>query len=531
MIGVLAKHGAFNHSAAMEPAQTLTADHRRPWWETRGFIAVVLVLTMVPLLYPAIPPLVDLPGHMGRYRVELDLARSPTLQQYFGFHWTWSGNLGVDLLIIPVAHLFGLEPGVKLITMLIPPLTAAGFLWVAREVHGRIPPTALFAIPFVYGHSFLFGFINYQLSMALAFLAFALWLRLGRLGRTRIRALLFVPISFIVFITHVFGFGVMGILCFSAELAGAIDQGRRWIAAIAIATKRVLPLAGPLVLLVVWRAQNPSGTTTDWFDFGLKQIWIEMALRDRWMAFDRLSILLIAAVLTIALLVKRLTFSPLLAVALIILLLSFAILPRILFGSAYADMRLVPFIFAVALLAIGDRGTARDPMPRLLAAAGLCFVLVRLTATTVSLGMAAQDQQAKLAALDHIPVGARVISFVGSQCDNDWPLARNNHLGSFVIIRRAGFSNDQWRMTGAPLLTIKPPLGLDQFGSDPSQQVREARCADDARRSVDWALATFPRDRFDYVWLIDPPTFDPRLAKGLLPVWSADRSTLYRIVR
>ena len=49
----------------------------RPWWETRVCVLVVMLATMIPLIYPPIPPLVDLLGHMGRYRVELD--QSPFL--------------------------------------------------------------------------------------------------------------------------------------------------------------------------------------------------------------------------------------------------------------------------------------------------------------------------------------------------------------------------------------------------------------------------------------------------------------------
>ena len=164
---------------------------REPWWD-KSFLLLALVLgSAIPLLYPPVPPLVDLMGHMGRYRVELDLAQSEWLQLYYSYRWAAIGNLGVDLLVRALGPLIGLEPAVKLIVLAIPPLTVAGFLWVAREVHGRIPPTSLFAIPFVYGHPFLFGFVNFTLSMALAFLAFALWLRLGRTGRTRLRAMLF----------------------------------------------------------------------------------------------------------------------------------------------------------------------------------------------------------------------------------------------------------------------------------------------------------------------------------------------------
>src|SRR5882724_2307686 len=112
-----------------------------PWWERRWFLALVVLATMLPLIYPPIPPLIDLLGHMGRYRVELDLNHSPWLQQYYSYHWAAIGNLGVDILVLVFAPLIGLEPAVKLIVLAVPLLTAIGFLWVAREVHGRIPPT------------------------------------------------------------------------------------------------------------------------------------------------------------------------------------------------------------------------------------------------------------------------------------------------------------------------------------------------------------------------------------------------------
>ena len=96
---------------------------------------------------------------------------------------------------------------------------------------GALPPTALFALPFAYSHPFMYGFVNYALSIALAFLAFGLWLRLARLHRLRLRAILFVPISLIVFFTHTFGWGVLGLLCFSAEAVRQHDGGKRLVRA------------------------------------------------------------------------------------------------------------------------------------------------------------------------------------------------------------------------------------------------------------------------------------------------------------
>ncbi|MEO6579871.1 MAG: hypothetical protein ABIN83_01805, partial [Sphingomicrobium sp.] len=292
----------------------------RPWWESRPFVAAMILIAFVPLLYPPIPPLVDLLGHMGRYRVELDLAHSAELQRYYGFQWKLIGNLGVDLLIVPLAKLFGLEGAVKLIVMAIPPLTVAGFFWVAREVHNRLPPTVLFALPFAFGHPFQFGFVNYTLSMAFAFLAFGLWLRLGRLGRTGLRALLFVPISFIIFITHTFGWGSLGLLAFSAEAVRQHDRGIGWLRSALRAAMHAAVMAGPLLLVLLWRSGMSRGMTSDWFNMQAKLMWLLMALRDRWQWFDLASVAIAILILVIAWRSPRLTLSRNLAFTAVMLL-------------------------------------------------------------------------------------------------------------------------------------------------------------------------------------------------------------------
>ena len=130
---------------------------KRGWWEGRICAVLVVLAAAVPLIYPAIPPLVDLLGHMGRFEVALELGRSANLQQFYSFHWAPIGNLGVDLLVRLIAPVVGLEPATKMVVILIPPLTAVGFLWTAREVHGRITPISYLAIAFAYAQPFANG--------------------------------------------------------------------------------------------------------------------------------------------------------------------------------------------------------------------------------------------------------------------------------------------------------------------------------------------------------------------------------------
>ena len=508
------------------PADRLPSEPR-PWWESPLCLGLVVFATALPLLYPPVPPLVDLLGHMGRYRVELDLAHSPWLQRYFDYHWAAIGNLGVDLLVIPLGKLIGLEPAVKLIVLMIPPLTAAGFFWVAREVHGRVPPTVFLALPFIYGYPFLFGFVNFTLSVALAFLAFGLWLRLGRLERTWLRSWLFIPISLIVFFCHTYGWGLLGLMCFSADAVRLHDRGRSWWRAGIEAALHTSVMALPLLAMLIWRGEAHGGQTIDWFNWKVKWRWIYSALRDRWKWFDVGSLVVPALIFVYALFSRKLELSRNLAFSAIVLAVSFVLLPRIIFGSAYADMRLVPYLMAVGLIAIRFRGPPARTTAQVLAVIGLMFFATRTIANTVSMGMAANDQSAKLGAIDLMPRGARVISLVGMTCQEYWPLLRNGHLGAMVIVRREGFSNDQWLLEGINLLDLKY-RAAGYFAADPSQLVRPNRCRDPLHRMIDESLSTLPRKDFDYVWLIDAPPYDPATVADMRPVWRGPGSILYK---
>lgn len=500
----------------------------KPWWERRWLLALVVLATMLPLLYPAVPPLVDLPGHIGRYRVELDLARSPFLQRYYDFHWAAMGNLGLDLLVLVLAPLLGLEPAVKLIIVLIPTLTAAGFLWVAREIHGRVPPTAYFALPFIYSFPLLYGFANFALSSALAFLAFGLWLRLGPLGLRRLRTVLFVPISFLIFFCHTYGLGLLGLMCFSAEVVGEHERGRGWARTVGVAALRTAGLSLPLLVMVLWPSGSHEQLASEWFNWEMKWGGLYNVLRDRWGPFDVSSLELAGIIFLFGLVSPKLSLAPKLGLAAAVLAVCFVLMPRFIMESAYADVRLLPFLFAIMLLAIRQKEPADNQLGSALAAFGLLFFVVRLAGTTVSLTIAARAQEAKLEALNHVPRGARVASFVGLPAAEPWAMPRESHIGALVIARREGFSNDQWLVAAHNLLQLKY-RGAGDFSGNPSEIVRPNNEHDGAYRTVDEALTQVPRTGFDYVWLLNPPAFDKNLVRDMEPVWSGRGALLYRI--
>jgi hypothetical protein len=127
----------------------------------------------------------------------------------------------------PFAAIFGLELGGRIITGLIPPLTALGLIAVDRQLHGRVTIASLLAMPFAWSPMMLIGLLNYALGQALALWAFALWVMLDR-HRTIwwLRAALFVPIGLVVWLCHLSAWGVLGVLLFGYEVGAAKSFGR-----------------------------------------------------------------------------------------------------------------------------------------------------------------------------------------------------------------------------------------------------------------------------------------------------------------
>lgn len=529
--------------------------HLRPamhWWENGWLWAALAIISSIPLWLPSISPLVDLPGHLGRYRIQLDLDTSETLRKYFSFRWALIGNLGFDLLIMPLAPLVGLEMAVKLIVMAIPALGVAGIYWVAREVHGRVPPTALFAVPFLYNFPFNFGFTNFALSMSLALIALGGWLRLSTTGNWRIRAAAFAPISCLLWLAHAFGWAFLLLTAWSAELVRRHDEGQSFMKAGVKAGIACIPLCIPFLLMIFWRSGAPADGTGGFFGFASKFFSMAAVLRDRWLLWDAFSAAVAVVLIGSAIFDERMSFSRRLALPATVLTITFFVMPTTIFGSAYADMRLAPFMVILAVCAVRFRDPEDTLGAHLLANLGIAFLALRLAGTTLSFAVAEREMRTHTEALDHIPNGSRVLSLVGNTCASDWEMPRHSHLGSLVIERKRGFSNDQWRLPGTQLLQIHYPLA-GSFAFDPSEHVFSQKCIDRtlarmkrARqidrlrgkvdkeplhlgRSVEGAILEFPRWAFDYVWVLKAPDFDMGARPGLTPIWRSSESVLYRV--
>ena len=501
----------------------------REWWNTRLFIAVAVLLAALPLLWPPIPPLVDLPSHMGSYHFALSLDSSASLQKYYDFRWELLGNLGVDLLVMPLAKLFGVELATKIVVVLIPTLTVAGMIWVAREIHGELPPTLGFALPLAYCYPLNFGFVNYCLSMALMLLGLGLWLRLTRLDRLALRAGVFAVLAAALWIAHAVGWALLVIACGCVELARRIEAGEPWRRAVARSALACVPLCTPLLIMLSLPHRKAEGAS-GWLVLQELAKWLVTLFRDRWMVYDLATTAVFFGVLALALLRRGgMRLQPRLALPALALFLTFVFAPRSINGSYFVNGRIAPYALALLAVAIGARdANARER--RRLAIAATAFLVLRTATTTASMALYSASFTANLAALDHVEPGTAIVALASVPCGPEfanWRNPRLYHLAGMAIVRKDAFVNTEWQIDGLQAIRTKYPAAKP-FDRDPSEMVTLG-CETGSLPKYKTSIKTFPRGAFDYLWLLGIPRGLWPVEPDLKLVWSQDDSALFSI--
>ncbi|KRB85806.1 hypothetical protein ASE00_03290 [Sphingomonas sp. Root710] len=501
---------------------------RNAWWSGKVYVALLLILMAVPLLWPAVPPLDDMPTHLGRFRIQAGMQDAPTLARIFSIHWMPVGNLGVDLLVLLFGPLLGVELAAKLVVILIPVLSAGGLLLIAREAHGELPASAGFALPLVYGYAFQYGFINFSLAAGLALLIFGLVLRYQRLDRPQIWRALILLGSVIIYFAHIFGWVLFGLLVGGNALYRHVTSSRISLPMVRRVILEGLLLALPLIFIIAWRSGDNQGETSAYFDIFNKWGWIESAMRDRWVRWDGLSALGCVALILLGLFgVARMNRR--LLIVFLVMAVFYLFIPYAFHGLIYADMRIAPLMLAIGIVALAPRPGWGKRVITGVALLALGFVAARAATTTISYLGYAGDHARYLQALPHIPKGARVVALIAPPCPRGWNVPRIVHLPSMAIVRRDAFANDQFDMPGAQLVAVGPEIPRD-FAYHSSEQVRLPGCERPEPLLAD-RIGQIPRGTFDQLWLIGvDPANRPRLP-WLRQVWADDRSALYAIVR
>jgi hypothetical protein len=440
------------------------------------WLGVVLALmSALPFMVASQPMLTDYASHLARYHVMLDGGHSLFLARYYSFEWLFRGNLGADLLVWPLAKLFGIETAGWLIGFIIPPLTGLGLIAVDWQLRRRVGMGAWLAFATIWSPAMGMGFYNFCLSLALALFAFAGWIKLEG---WKWRWALYLPIGLVVWLCHASGWGILGVLVFGYEFSR-----RKGLSAFINPWPLLLPLIPALLFAGEAKGGLSYGDRAGAYKFAI----FVQTFRQQELGLDILTLALLVLIVLAAFFTRRID-GRLGWAALLLALLSLA-MPRHFGGGDYADYRLIAVTLTIGCLAI-----AWQP-PRWLFWAVPALFLYRLGVTTETWHRQSQEMEAALGALDRLPVGARVAGAVLVE-PQSWSLNPFEHAPSYATVRRDALVNSHFAIPGVHMIKLRPEALRGKLADfiDPSQRIIHWR-----GKKID--LAHFKSAKqADYLW-------------------------------
>lgn len=393
----------------------------------RGFGAIVLLslAATIPFWFAPYPSLTDFPSHLARFHVMLE--NNPVLARHYDFHWRIVGNLGTDLLMVPLGSWLGVERAGFLIAAMIPALTVAGIVAVGHALRRPFGLGTFMALPLAYASPFLYGFLNYSLGVALSLLAFALWIRSPR-------PIAFIAIAWLLWLCHMAAWANFAVMVGGYEISQS--QNPR------VLVRRLWPVALPAIMLLFPAAAYDPQAGKNFSD--KFRYWLSV-LEYRHFAWD---VFAVAAIVTAMIVAwrEKIPFDKRVGIPALIFTALVFIIPPGLGGGDLADMRLVPMAMVLGSLAISSSSPWRWAFLALFAA--------RLVVTTTEWHEQSQIFAQNLHALDHIPRGARVRTY---SIETNGALQRSpyTHLSGYAVVRNDALVNSNFAIPGVHLLNVK----------------------------------------------------------------------------
>jgi hypothetical protein len=380
-------------------------------------------------------------------------------------------------------------------------LPAAAWFFL-RQVNPGEDATALWALLMACNVFFLEGFLNFDLSLAVGFLALGSWLRwLAKQDAARWVAALAAFMG--LYFTHLLGFGIVGLIVV-AYLAFDRRPLRDWIWSGALALPGV----------AFYMHSSRVGLSVQkiiFHGFEEKLDSLRMILHGYSSMLDLISLAALGVWFLLAWW-RNPEFrwnNRWLAIAGFLFVLFWAI-PWMWGEGSDLDIRVLPVLFVVIL------ATARaGRRAKWLAAIPLLLFAARTVNLTQHFA-AAQTELAGLArSFEAVPRGALVLPIVEGDQD---PIERPfTHFWAYGVIRRGWFS----------------PYLMDTRGETPMRIIHESHTPDGFWNHVydeppDWKQV---QSDYEYVWAYDVPRFSAALAAIGDPVYSFGALEVYRVLK
>lgn len=508
---------------------------------------ILVPLTLSPLLWASVPPLVDYPNHLARMWILVQNGALPELARNYVVAWRVLPDLAMDLIVPALARIMPLEIAGRLFIALTMLSLVGGTMTLHRALHGRVGLWPLSALLFLYNAALFWGFLNCLFGIGMFLLALSGWIS-SRHWRAAPRILTFAAVASLLLLLHLFAFCLYALAVGSYELGNWLRErplSRRGFLTLCAAGLQFIP--GLMLWLASLARSGPS--YREYGDLGAKVYAVQapFTFGAQAILFDKALLMFSAVFLFAAIASRALKLAPKMRLALVAMLLAAVAMPNWMNGSWLADIRL-PVTLPFVLIASTRLDAARLRAVGWFAAVALVLLGIRLWAVSetwrdtdhlfAEFRSAAQaiTPGARLLIVDDTPRGGRslesVPSFLAERWDESFP-----HLPALAVIDRAAFI--PYLFTGwTSVASTARNAGLSQTQAAPltSAALRQSATVepgDPAYQRPDFLgelpyWGNWPR-HFDFVLWIDFASEPAPSLAALQPVAQGSFFRIYRV--
>ena len=474
-------------------------------------VTAAAVLLVLPLWIVKYPPLLDYPNHLARVFI-LTHINDPNYQfsQYYTATLGAYPYLTMDVLLLGLQKVTSIFTGGRIILSLCVlgvPLAAWFFVRQANPGNVSLASWGLLA---GYNIFFFWGFVNWQLSIALVLVVAGLWIRyLARPTVARWLALL--ALVTVLYFTHLQGFGLAGLIV--TAYAVLKRTGLRGITrALAAGWALFLPGASLHLITRIVTRETSAAWAMNFHPLSDKWERLYFFMQGYSPRLDTLTILVLIGCAFAAWWRNR-EFKwnhpwPAIIGGLFLL---YWIFPGygVNWAGDDADVRLLPFIFMLlpAMVYVGRRA-------RWLAMVA-CLLFCARSATVIQTFRAEQPELAGMArAFSMTPANARVLPVIESR-DDEPQVRPYAHFWAYGIVERGWFSTYLLTIKNVTTVQVKSNLARPEGFWDLDYQ-----------QDPDWDKVA---GDYDYVWAFHVPQYKEDLDEIGEMVYESGDLRLYRI--
>lgn len=342
-----------------------------------GVYILLVAATLSPLLWAAVPPLVDYPNHLARMWILVHGTEIPELAWNYIAHWRLLPDLAMDFVVPALAIAMPVELAGRVFIALTMLGLIGGTLVLHRTLHGRFSIWPVWSVLFVYNAALFWGFLACLFAVAMYMFVFSAWI--ASRGWPKVyRILLFSALGVLLFVLHVFAFGLYGLSVLAYEFANRLDGRRlmvRRFASLIMISLQFLPG------LLLWYASlgAVASTYTAYGNLGDKLYALFAPVNFGFFPtpFDRVLWLGVSVFLLLAARRGALRLAPVMRLPLAAMIVVTVLMPHYAHGSAFADIRL-PVALPFVILASTTFTVNRQWVPPVLAGLALIGFSLRI---------------------------------------------------------------------------------------------------------------------------------------------------------